>query len=310
MYGVAGERRLTEWEVAWLPGYEKFTPGAHRQRGARPAAARRVRRGDGHAAPGPARRIGGERSRLGRADRAARASREDLARAGPRHLGSAHGADALHLFQGDGLGRVRPRAQERRDVRPARPVDALARAVRTRSTTTSAATATTRSATASCAPTAQAISTRACCCSRRSASSRRTIRAIAAPSRRSSATSSSTASCCATTRSKSKDGLPPGEGAFLACSFWLADAYLLLGRRDDAERLFERLVGLCNDVGLLSGGVRSARQAPARQFPAGVLARRADQHRLQPDAAPRSPPSSAPDLPKGTAKEAEATASA
>jgi GH15 family glucan-1,4-alpha-glucosidase len=48
-----------------------------------------------------------------------------------------------------------------------------------------------------------------------------------------------------------KDGLPPGEGAFLPCSFWLADAYVLIGRLADAQRLFERLVGLCNDVGLL-----------------------------------------------------------
>jgi GH15 family glucan-1,4-alpha-glucosidase len=48
------------------------------------------------------------------------------------------------------------------------------------------------------------------------------------------------------------DGLPPGEGAFLACSFWLVDAYILLGRHNDARRLFERLLGLCNDVGLLS----------------------------------------------------------
>jgi GH15 family glucan-1,4-alpha-glucosidase len=48
------------------------------------------------------------------------------------------------------------------------------------------------------------------------------------------------------------DGLPPGEGAFLVCSFWLADVYVLLGRDDDARALFERLTGLCNDVGLLS----------------------------------------------------------
>jgi GH15 family glucan-1,4-alpha-glucosidase len=48
------------------------------------------------------------------------------------------------------------------------------------------------------------------------------------------------------------DGLPPGEGAFLACSFWLADAYWLLGRAQDAQRMFDRLQGLCNDLGLLS----------------------------------------------------------
>jgi GH15 family glucan-1,4-alpha-glucosidase len=50
----------------------------------------------------------------------------------------------------------------------------------------------------------------------------------------------------------SKDGLPPGEGVFLACSFWLVDAYVMLGRREDARKLFGRLLELCNDVGLLS----------------------------------------------------------
>jgi GH15 family glucan-1,4-alpha-glucosidase len=49
-----------------------------------------------------------------------------------------------------------------------------------------------------------------------------------------------------------EDALPPGEGAFLACSFWLVDVYLLQGRIAEAERLFRRLVGLRNDVGLLS----------------------------------------------------------
>jgi GH15 family glucan-1,4-alpha-glucosidase len=48
------------------------------------------------------------------------------------------------------------------------------------------------------------------------------------------------------------DGLPSGEGAFLACSFWLVDNYLLQGRKRDAERLFEQLLQLSNDVGLLA----------------------------------------------------------
>ena len=51
---------------------------------------------------------------------------------------------------------------------------------------------------------------------------------------------------------ESIDGLPPGEGTFLPCSFWLVDNLALMGRRDEARALFERLLSVRNDLGLLS----------------------------------------------------------
>ena len=243
MYGVAGERRLTEWEVPWLPGYENSAPvrignAAHQQ-----LAARRVRRGDGYAASEPARRPAIERVRMGRADRAARSSGRDLAQARSRHLGSAHRAAALHLFQGDGLGRVRSRDQERRDVRPAGPGRALARHCAPKFTRMSAPTAGTRKRNSFM----------------RSYGSKdldasllllAPIGFLKPDDPRFRGTVEAIERDLIVdglvmrydTR-HAPDGLPAGEGAFLACSFWLADAYLLLGRREDAERLFERLVG-------------------------------------------------------------------
>jgi GH15 family glucan-1,4-alpha-glucosidase len=64
-----------------------------------------------------------------------------------------------------------------------------------------------------------------------------------------------------------KDGLPEGEGSFLACSFWMAINLWLIGRRDDAKALYERLLGLANDVGLLSEEYDPAARRMVGNFP-------------------------------------------
>ena len=63
------------------------------------------------------------------------------------------------------------------------------------------------------------------------------------------------------------DGLPAGEGVFLPCSFWLVDCYELLGRHDEAHALFERLVGLGNDLGLLAEEYDPASKRLLGNFP-------------------------------------------
>ena len=64
------------------------------------------------------------------------------------------------------------------------------------------------------------------------------------------------------------DGLAGGrEGAFLPCSFWLADNYVLMGRVDEARALFERLIALCNDVGLLSEEYHTVARRQVGNFP-------------------------------------------
>jgi GH15 family glucan-1,4-alpha-glucosidase len=67
--------------------------------------------------------------------------------------------------------------------------------------------------------------------------------------------------------SESVDGLPPGEGAFLACTFWLADNLALMGRRDEALAIFERLLTLRNDVGLLAEEYDPASRRQLGNFP-------------------------------------------
>jgi GH15 family glucan-1,4-alpha-glucosidase len=63
------------------------------------------------------------------------------------------------------------------------------------------------------------------------------------------------------------DGLPPGEGVFLACSFWLVDAYILQKRFADARALLDRLLALRNDLGLLSEEYDPVAQRLLGNFP-------------------------------------------
>ena len=64
-----------------------------------------------------------------------------------------------------------------------------------------------------------------------------------------------------------RDGLPPGEGVFIACSFWMVSALKAIGRKRDAVKLFERLLALRNDVGLLSEEYDPARKRLVGNFP-------------------------------------------
>src|SRR5205085_1422759 len=63
------------------------------------------------------------------------------------------------------------------------------------------------------------------------------------------------------------DGLPSGEGAFLPCTLWLADNLALMGRREEAKQIFEGVLALANDVGLLAEEYDPARKRMVGNFP-------------------------------------------
>jgi GH15 family glucan-1,4-alpha-glucosidase len=66
---------------------------------------------------------------------------------------------------------------------------------------------------------------------------------------------------------ESDDGLPSGEGAFLACSFWLVSCLKMIGREEDARQLLDRLLGLRNDLGLLAEEYDTKRKRQVGNFP-------------------------------------------
>ena len=74
-----------------------------------------------------------------------------------------------------------------------------------------------------------------------------------------------------------------GEGAFLPCTFWLADNLALQGRRDEARTIYERLLDIRNDVGLLAEEYDPDAKRLLGNFPAGVLARLPGKYRANLD---------------------------
>ena len=130
MYGIAGERRLDERELEWLPGFE----GSRPVRIGNAASTQLQLDVYGEVLDAAYQTLvtacGADDGRLGARPQAARVARGRLARAGRRHLGGARAAAALHALEGDGLGRLRPRRAHARGVRPAGAGRALARAAR------------------------------------------------------------------------------------------------------------------------------------------------------------------------------------
>ena len=251
MYGIGGERRLSEWTADWLPGYEKSTPvrignAAHTQ-------LQLDVFGEVMDTYYQARRGGLTANESGwDATQVPRTSDQDLAYAGPGHLGNARTAAAIHLFQGHGLGCLRSGHQECGDIRAGRPARRLAQAARRDLRGGLRVRLRSRSSAPSCRLMDPISSTPICCICLASVFCRLTIRALKGPLRRSKRGLLRDGFVMRYSTDEVEDALPPGEGAFLACSFWLVDVYILQGRFDEAEALFRRLVGLCNDVGLLS----------------------------------------------------------
>ena len=250
LYRLDGGARARERSLA-LDGYRGSQPGAGRQRRGRPAAARHLRRAAAdrwlYAEAGGRidRDIGRRLAEI--ADLVCRLWRQP----GRRDLGGAQRAAALHPLEDDVLGRARPglpAGRPRADPRPARRALAWRRQPRCRDFVETAlllrvGRGATRASAGSdeldaSAPARPAVGLRR----------RRVATRLGQHRRRGRAASSGTARYVR--RYTGEDGLAGAEGAFVSCSFWLAEALARTGRRRRGRALMDELVALANDVGL------------------------------------------------------------
>ncbi len=273
MYAVDGFRRLTEFELPWLPGLRGVEAGARRQRRHRAVPARRLRRGDvvhlrGAAAWGCQGRRQGWRST---AELIAFIEKR-LAAPRRRHLGGARRAAPLHALEGDGLGRDRSRrARDRRVRRSAatRAEDAAApqraggadprRGLRARLQPAGGRVHAVRTARSELDASVLVIPHFGFL----PGTDPRVQGTVAAVEK----TLLRDGFVLRYGTEHGTDGLPGTEGAFLACSFWLADNYAFAGRMKEAEALFERLLSLRNHLGLLSEEYDPKLQRQIGNFP-------------------------------------------
>ena len=269
IYGIAGERRLTELELPWLPGYEDSRPVRIGN------AAYQQLQIDVYGELMDAMHVGrkfrldAHEEVLAGAEGAARASRAGLGRSGRGHLGGARPAPPLHPFQADGLGRVRSRDQG----------GGILWSVRRRSTTGAMLRARIHEDICSKGfdpdqnsfvqyyggnevDAALLLIPQVGFLPPEDPRVQGTVAAIERELMPGGLV-------LRYRTDDSVDGLPPGEGTFLACSFWLADVYAMLGRHEEAERLFEHLLSLRNDLGLLAEEYDPRARRQLGNFPQG-----------------------------------------
>ena len=267
---IGGERRLTEFELPDLPGYEGSKPVRIGN------AASEQFQLDVYGEVVGVMYIGAEVARQDRAAvvaalaRGHRARRDDLARARRRHLGGRAAAASLHVLQGHGLGRVRPRRATRRAVRPRGAAGALEADPRRDPP---------RGLRAGLRPRAPHLHPVLRIEGARRERAEHPARGLpawrptsASPARstRSRASSVATASSPATRPPRPTTGCPATRASsWPARSGWSARSRCN-GRVEEARALFERLIGLSNDLGLLAEEYDVATPATGRQLPAGV----------------------------------------